>query len=143
MPPTPGHDAECYWIDPGSNDCQPRCGRRVGAGAEEPPPERSLLLLDVLLELLLVDGHSRFSPSASPPLLVLLSRGLALSIVACGELSTSWVSRLAAAALPIPAMHKAQPINQRVARMAIELPDPQAKTWIVSETLAPCQCCRF
>jgi len=43
---------------------------------------------------------------------------------------------------PIPAMHKAQPINQWVARMAIELPDPQAKTLIVAETPAPYQCCR-
>jgi len=34
----------------------------------------------------------------------------------------------------MPAMHKVQPISQCVARMAIELPDPQAKTRIVSET---------
>ncbi|WP_161596170.1 hypothetical protein [Rhodanobacter glycinis] len=27
--------------------------------------------------------------------------------------------------------------------MAIELPDPQAKTRIVSETLALCQCCHL
>jgi hypothetical protein len=34
----------------------------------------------------------------------------------------------------MPAMHKVQPISQCVARMAIELPDPQAKVLIVSET---------
>jgi hypothetical protein len=34
----------------------------------------------------------------------------------------------------MPAMHNVQPISQCVARMAIELPDPQAKTLIVSET---------
>jgi hypothetical protein len=31
-------------------------------------------------------------------------------------------------------MHKAQPISQWVVRMAIKLPDPQAKTRIVAET---------
>jgi hypothetical protein len=45
--------------------------------------------------------------------------------------------------LPIPAIHKAQPISQCLARMAIELPDPQAKTRIVSETSALCQCWLF
>jgi hypothetical protein len=59
-----------YWIDPGSSDCQPRCGRRVGVGAEEAPPEWSLPLPEVLpeLSLLLAGGQSRVSPSASPPL---------------------------------------------------------------------------
>jgi hypothetical protein len=105
-----------------------------------------LPLLEVLpeLSLLLADGQSRFNPSASPPLLVLPSCELVLSSVACEELSCPWVSELAAVALPIPAMHKAQPISQWVTRMAIELPDdPQAKIRIVSETPARCQCCRF
>lgn len=101
-------------MDPGSNDCQPRCGRWVGVGTDE-PPEWSLLLPDgVLLDvsLLLDGGQSRFNPSASPPLLALPSCGVALSIVAWGELSIPCVSMLDAAALPMPAMHKAQPIIQ-------------------------------
>ena len=100
-------------MEPGSSDCQPRCSRRVCVGADEAPPEWSLPLLELLpeLSLLLVDGQSRDSPSASPPL-ALPPCVLALSAVACGELSKSWVSRLVAVALPIPAMHKAQPISQ-------------------------------
>jgi hypothetical protein len=75
LPPTRGHDAECYWIDPGNSDCQPRCGRRIGIDPDEPPPERSLPLLEVLpeLSLPLVDGQSRFNPTTSPPLLLLPS----------------------------------------------------------------------
>ncbi len=76
-------------MDPGSSDCQPRCGWRECAGVEEAPPERSLLLPEVLLELSLLvacDGASRVSPSASP-LLLLMSREPALSEAACWALS--------------------------------------------------------
>jgi len=76
-------------MDPGSSDCQPRCGWRECAGAEEAPPERSLLLPEVLLELSLPEaraGASRVSPSASP-LLLLMSRELTLSDAACWVLS--------------------------------------------------------
>lgn len=102
-----------YWIDPGNSDCQPRCGRRPGIGRDDAPPECWVPLPELLLELspLPVDGHSRFKPLTSPPLLA-LSCELLLSIIACGELSSVWVSRLVAAALLIPAMHRAQPMNR-------------------------------
>lgn len=109
-------------MDPGSSDCQPRCACRGRAGAETPPPDRSLLLLDALLGLSLLGvGESWFKPKASP-LQLLASRGLVLSAAACAEVSISWVPRLAAAALPMPAMHKAPPISQCDTRMAIEPP---------------------
>ena len=37
-----------YWIDPGSRDCQPKCGRAAGAGADEVAAERSLPLREGL-----------------------------------------------------------------------------------------------
>jgi len=41
----------------------------------------------------------------------------------------------------MPATPKAQKISQSPARMAIQLPDPQAKILIVSETPMGYQCC--
>lgn len=131
-------------MDPGNSDCQPSCGWRVRAGAEEAPPERSESLLEVLPELslllLLCAVPSRSRPSTSPPPL-LLSRVLPPSVTAREDASISWVSALVAAAPLMPPMHKAQPISQCLARMAMQLPDPQAKTRIVSETSPLCQCC--
>jgi len=80
-------------MDPGNSDCQPSRGRWVGVGTGAPPPEEwSLLLLpDALLELslfVLCGLPSRFSPSASPLVLVLPpSCGLLFSAAACEALS--------------------------------------------------------
>lgn len=106
-----------YWMDPGSNDCQPKWERRVDTGAVVVLSVRSLLLSELLLLLLslfaLCEVPSCARPSASPPLL-LLSRAL----LACEE-STSRVSVLVAMAVPMLAMHRVHPISQEVARMVI------------------------
>src|SRR3546814_20161518 len=97
MPPN------AYWIDPGSSDCQPRCGRGAGAGAGEAAPERSLLLRTAPLVLLLPGLlFSRFMPSTSPAMPSSLSCDDALLAVGL-PLSTPRLSRLAAAVAPAQA----------------------------------------
>jgi BirA family biotin operon repressor/biotin-[acetyl-CoA-carboxylase] ligase len=77
---------------------------------------------------------------ATPVSMLLPSCALLVSPALCRALSRSRLSAVVAAAPPMQAKQMAQPMSQCLTRMAIELPDPQAKIPIVSETPVRCQC---